>query len=77
MGVFVVFLIRLSRVADVIVMFLPIHIAADLGIGGCDTHAPKAGHCVRWPVGHPRVQARAPDPDFKTYHDSQSLKGHM
>ena len=41
------------------------------------THAPKAGHCVRCPVGHPRVQARAPDPDFKTCHDSQSLKGHM
>ena len=32
-GVFVVFLMRLTRVADVVVTFLPIHIAAHLGIG--------------------------------------------
>lgn len=69
---------RLARVAEVIIMILlPIHIAGHLGIRGCDARAPKAGCCVQWPAGHPGVRARAADPDFKIYHDSQSLKRHM
>ena len=67
----------LARIAEVIIMILPIHITGHLGIRGCDARAPKAGCCVQWPAGHPGVQARAADPDFKIYRDSQSLKRHM
>ena len=46
MWAFLFVLTGLTRVAEVIVMFPPIHTAAHLGIRGCDTQAPKAGHCI-------------------------------